>query len=187
MILIDLLIPFISIFLAEFGDKTQIAVISMSVKINNHFKLFVSVFLAFLLVDGLAIYFADLISNLIPLFWIKLISGILFIIFGLHGFFYLDKKEAKENSFFHKNPFISSFLLITFAEFGDKTQIVSGLYATIYSPILVFIGIMFALSILTLLAIYFGEFISTRFDKKLIEKLANSCFLIIGLITLALI
>lgn len=182
----DLLIPFISILLAEFGDKTQIAIFSMSSKYKKNLQIFLGSLLAFIIIDGLAIYFANEISSVIPIFWIKIISGTLFVIFGIIGFFENDKKNENENKKFKKirSPFLTSFLIILFAEFGDKSQLASSVFATIYNPLLVFIGILIALILLTIIAIIAGKILIKKFDKELIEKISNSIFLIIGILTI---
>jgi putative Ca2+/H+ antiporter (TMEM165/GDT1 family) len=186
----DLLIPLISILFAEFGDKTQIAIVSASSKYKNTYQIFLGVMLAFLIIDGFAIYFANEISNLISIFWIKIISGLLFILIGILGFFLKEenepKKNNKKNSLYKKfkTPFFSIFIIILFAEFGDKSQIMAGLFATIYNPILVLIGVLISLSILSIIAIVFGKYLLKKFDKEKVEITANLIFIFIGIITI---
>lgn len=181
--LFDLIIPFISIFLAELGDKTQIAILSMSTKTKEYYSLFFGVLFAFILVDGLAIYFGATIVKLIPMFWVKLISGSLFLFFGILG---LSSKieEADIKVKKSKQIFFSSFTLIFFAEMGDKSQIASALFASIYSPVYVFISIILALAILSYLAIFIGKMLFKKFDSNLVGKVGNYLFIVIGLITI---
>jgi len=179
----DFIIPFLTILLAEFGDKTQLAVLTMSSKTKKRLNLFFGVILAFIIVDGLAIYFGEFIVNYVDMFWIKLISGVLFLIFGLLPFI-LKEKDEKDEILNFKSPFISGFLIIFLAEMGDKSQISSAMFASIYNAWIVFFAVILALIILTVLAIYVGEFIIKKFNKKKIEFIANSVFIIIGLLTL---
>jgi len=203
--ILDILIPFISIFLAEFGDKTQIAILSLSMRYKNYYQIFFGVMFAFILIDGLAIYFAKEISIFIPILYIKLISALIFILFGLLGLIEIAKNKKNKinknkinaknknlnqsnilNNYFKKINYLfsKSFFIILFAEFGDKSQIAAGVFATIYNPIFVFFGVILALSILTLFAIIFGKYLFNKFDKDKIEKIANYIFIIIGMITL---
>lgn len=184
--LLDLIIPFISILLSEFGDKTQIAVLSMSSKTKSYFKLFMGVFFAFLIIDGVAIYFGDVIVNLIPLFWVKIISGLLFLGFGLYGLFGNEQEDEDDVKMSKKikSPFFTAFTLIFFAEIGDKSQIASALFGSLYNFWFVLFGVMLALSLLTIMAIYLGKYLLKKFDKDLIEKIANWLFVVIGCITL---
>ncbi len=188
----DLFIPLISIIIAEFGDKTQIAVVSISAKYKNFFQIFFGAMLAFIIIDGFAIYFANEISNFISILWIKIISGSIFIIFGITGFFIKEinnHKKDKNIKFFSikelKSPFFSILLIILFAEFGDKSQIMAAIFATLYNPILVLIGILIGLSLLTILAIIFGNFLLKKFNKDKIEIIANFSFILIGLVTIS--
>ncbi len=56
---------------------------------------------------------------------------------------------------------------------GDKTQITSALFAVKYSPWMVLIGVMTVLILLSIIAIYLGQFISGRIDRRLITKIAG--------------
>lgn len=69
--------------LAELGDKTQLSVFLLSSKTKEHLNLLLGVMLAFLVVDGIAILAGDWITNIIPASLIKILSGVIFIIFGV--------------------------------------------------------------------------------------------------------
>ena len=135
--------------------------------------------LAFLIVDGIAIALGSWITDLIPIRYLKIISGIIFIVLGL--LILLNKAEESGKSKNYHNPFITAFLLILLTEWGDKTQIAAALFATRYNPILVLLGTMVALFILTLIALFFGKLLSEKMPKKLINKVAGIIFIIMGL------
>jgi len=182
---LDFLIPFISILFAEFADKTQIAILSLSSKTTSYLTLFFGVMSAFIIIDGLAIYFGSYIITFFPQFWVTLISGLLFLLFGIFGFLIKEKdKIDKKISVKKKSIFFTSFILILFAELGDKSQIASAIFGVLYDPFFVFSGVIFALGLLTFLAIYFGKFLIEKFDKILIERFSNILFVSIGLVTL---
>ena len=176
----DLLIPFIVIALAEFGDKTQISLLVLSTKIEKRFHLLLGAILAFLVVDGIAILFGEWIINLVPIFYIKIASGIIFIVFGILIIFSKEDEETK-NKYYFKNPLLISFSLIFLTEWGDKTQIVAALFATQYNGLLVLIGVLAALAILSIMAIFLGRYISKKIDNKIISKIAGIVFVIIGI------
>ena len=93
-----------------------------------------------------------------------------------------DQKEAEEERGLSSgNALLSGFSLIFLSEWGDKTQIASALFATEYNPIMVFIGVMAALFILSVMAIYLGQIISQKVDRKLVSRIAGTLFLIIGI------
>ena len=109
---------------------------------------------------------------------LRIISGIVFIIFGI--IILINNKEDKAKCELNK-PFLSGFTMILVSEMGDKTQIASGLFAVKYNALMVFSGVIISLSILSLMAIYFGKFIVKRLNSRLISNLAGILFLIIGI------
>lgn len=109
----DFFIPFLAVGLAEFGDKTQLAVFCLSSKTKEYSKLLLGVMAAFLLADGLAIILGDFLTRLIPIFYIKFAAGLVFLIFGVIMLFQKDEGELVCNL---KTPFFSSFTLIFISE-----------------------------------------------------------------------
>ena len=180
MPLSDIIIPLLAVGLAEMGDKTQLSILLLSSRTREYAQLLAGVMLAFLLVDGFAILVGSWVTNVIPLHLVKLLSGAVFILFGimtLRG----DQEEEEEGSLSPRNAFVSGFSMIFLSEWGDKTQIASALFATEYDPRLVFVGVMTALLILSILAIYLGKFLASRIDRRLITKAAGIVFLLIGI------
>ena len=175
----DLIIPFIVVGLAEFGDKTQISLFILSSKYNKRMQLLFGAILAFLIVDGIAILLGEWIISIVPIYYIKIASGMIFIIFGI---LILMEKESEEveKKYYFQNPFMVSFSLIFLTEWGDKTQIAAALFATQYNGVLVLAGVLIALALLSIMAIYLGKILSDKIDNKWISKLAGVVFIIIG-------
>jgi len=134
--------------------------------------------LAFTIVDGVAILAGTWITTVIPIDYLKIISAIVFIIIGI---FMLISKDGEEKETKQRNPFFAAFLLIMLTEWGDKTQIAAAIFATRYNGLFVFIGTMTALTILSLIAIFFGKIISKRLNKKIVNKIAGIVFIILGI------
>ena len=134
--------------------------------------------LAFAIVDGVAILAGTWITTVIPIDYLKIISAIVFIIIGL---VMLISKDGEEKETKQRNPFFAAFLLIMLTEWGDKTQIAAAIFATQYNGLFVFIGTMTALTILSLIAIFFGKIISKRINKKIVNKIAGIVFIILGI------
>jgi len=176
--LYDILIPFMAIGLAELGDKTQLAVFCLASKTKKCLQLFFGVMLAFIIADGIAILLGSYITTLVPQSVIKIIAGAIFIAVGIVILLNHKKEEAKCEL---KMPFMSGFSLILISEMGDKTQIASALFAVKFNPIFVFMGVITALIILSLMAIYLGKLISEKLDKKKISVIAGSLFVLIGI------
>ena len=176
----DLIIPLLAVGLAEMGDKTQLSILLLSSRTNEYARLLLGVMLAFLLADGFAILVGSWVNEVIPAHLVKVVSGLVFILFGiliLRG----ESEDEETGSLSAKGAFISGFSMIFLSEWGDKTQIASALFATEYDPRMVFLGVMIALFALTVMAIFLGRYLSQRIDRKAITRAAGVVFLLIGL------
>lgn len=174
----DFIIPFIVVGLAELGDKTQIAVFCLASKTRKYLPLLAGVILAFIITDGLAILLGDYIANIIPINYVRIISGIIFIIFGILT---LVKNKEDESKCDLKTPFLSGFGIILVSEMGDKTQIASGLFATKYNPLMVFLGVISILITLSIMAVYLGKLVMKKLNRRIISYIAGILFILIGI------
>lgn len=175
----DIVIPFLAIAIAELGDKTQLSVLLLSSRTKKYYHIFLGVFFAFLIVDSIAIMAGSLISSLVDIAFLKPLSGIVFIIFGVY--ILLNKKAEKEEKTYDKNVFVAAFLIIFLTEWGDKTQVAAALFATQYNAVFVLLGTMLALSLLSLMAIFCGKILCERLNQKLLKKIAGIVFIVLGL------
>ena len=177
MIIKDFIIPFLSIGIAELGDKTQLAILYLASNTRKYFQLLFGVILAFIIADGLAIILGDMITRFIPLQYIKIISGTVFILFGILSLLNKNKEESESKL---KSPFFTGFVIVLVSEMGDKTQIASGLFAAKFHPALVFLGVITALTMLSVMAIYLGKSILNKLNRKLVSHIAGVLFILIG-------
>lgn len=182
--LADLLIPFITIAIAEFGDKTQLSVLLLSTRTGRHLMLLTGVMSAFLIVDGFAILLGAWLTEIVPESVLKIISGAIFLFFGITTLRDLDGDEDSRT--FDDNPFLSGFLVVFLAEWGDKTQIASAIFATQYNPWMVLGGTMLALFMLSSSAIYLGRFILGYINRRTITLVAGLIFMAMGVVILLL-
>ena len=83
MILTLLFTTFVTVFLAEMGDKTQLTTITLSSTTNKPVAVFIGSSLALILATLLGALAGGSIANLVPAFILKLLSGIVFLILGL--------------------------------------------------------------------------------------------------------
>ena len=163
------------------GDKTQLSVLILSTRTKEYFRLLLGVMLAFLLTDGLAILLGSYVGDVMPVTAVKALSGLVFILFGILIFKNGPEEEEEEAmSLSSRSAFISGFSMIFLSEWGDKTQIASAIFATEYDPHMVLAGVMIALFLLSLMAIFLGRYLSGRIDRKLLSRAAGAVFLLIG-------
>jgi putative Ca2+/H+ antiporter (TMEM165/GDT1 family) len=177
----EIIIPLLAVGLAEMGDKTQLSILLLSSKTQEYFRLLLGVMLAFLLADGIAILLGSWVTSVIPVDLVKIVSGLVFILFGLLILKGERDDDAEESNLSATRAFASGFTMIFLSEWGDKTQIASALFATEYNPKMVFIGVMIALLLLSVMAIFLGKFLSSRIDRRAITKVGGALFLLIGL------
>lgn len=74
---------FLTIFLLELGDKTQLAIITCTMVINNPIAVFVLSVLAFLVVTAITASLGVRASERIPQHKIRVVSALLFIAIGV--------------------------------------------------------------------------------------------------------
>ncbi len=177
--LADFLIPFITVGVAEFLDKSQLAIVLLATRTKHHTHLLLGIMLAFVIVDGFAVVAGATIATVVPEQAIKLISAAAFLLFG---FLLLRNKHVTLHEGRRKSAFISGFTLVFLSEWGDKTQIASAIFAANYHPGLVFAGIILALFFLTVLALYLGSTLVKKFDKNKIGKIAGLLFIALGIV-----
>ena len=92
MLLTLLFTTFITVFLAEMGDKTQLTTITLSSTTNKPLAVFIGSSVALILATILGALAGSSIANLIPAFLLKLLSGIVFFFIGIN----LLAKSRKE-------------------------------------------------------------------------------------------
>jgi Ca2+/H+ antiporter, TMEM165/GDT1 family len=74
---------FVVIFLAELGDKTQLATFSFAAGSGSKLSVFMGAACALLLTSLLAVLFGGLVSRLVPETYLKAGAGVLFIFLGI--------------------------------------------------------------------------------------------------------
>jgi Ca2+/H+ antiporter, TMEM165/GDT1 family len=70
------------IFLAEMGDKTQLAAMTMAAQTKRPWAVFIGASVALAAVSALGVIVGSVIGDYIPLLWVKRIAAIAFIAIG---------------------------------------------------------------------------------------------------------
>lgn len=73
----------VTFFLAEMGDKTQLATVALGAKFASPVWVTIGTTLGMLLADGLAVVFGEKLTEKIPMAKIRMGSAVMFAIFGL--------------------------------------------------------------------------------------------------------
>ena len=78
-----LLTTFGIIFLAEMGDKTQLAAMTMAADSKRPWAVFLGASLALAAVSGLGVLVGSVVGDYLPLVWVKRVAAIAFIVIGV--------------------------------------------------------------------------------------------------------
>ena len=176
---------FALIFAAEMGDKSQLVCMALAAK-HRPMPVVFGALVAFALLNGLAVIFGKVIANWFPEYVIALAVALLFIVFGLQALRTTvddPHEEFKEKS--GHGIFFTTFLLITLAEFGDKTQLAVVALSSTSSPMGVWLGATLALGMTSALGVLAGRRLLQRIPLELLHKIGGIIFLMLAIAALA--
>jgi Ca2+/H+ antiporter, TMEM165/GDT1 family len=78
-----LLTTFGIIFLAEMGDKTQLAAMTMAAQTKRPWAVFIGASLALAAVSAIGVLVGGVVGQYVPLEWVKRVAAVLFILIGV--------------------------------------------------------------------------------------------------------
>ncbi|MBI5036925.1 TMEM165/GDT1 family protein [Candidatus Micrarchaeota archaeon] len=171
-------------FLAELGDKTQLAVLALSAKNRQRWRVLSGAVAALGFATLLAVLVGNAISGFVGQNTLKTIASLAFIGFGAYT--WLSKGEKEEKIKTGKSALISSFVLIFLMELGDKTQLANLVLASTSDAYGVFVGAFAALALLTAGAVFLGKKLGEKFDRTVVRKASVIVFVLVGLAMLFL-
>lgn len=115
----------ILITLAELGDKTQILALALACR-YTWWKVLAGIFVATLAIHLLSTLAGQLVGSLIPRFWLSMLTGVLFVGFGVWTLRGEDEgDEGAEGAAGRFGPIVTVAIAFFLAELGDKTQIMT--------------------------------------------------------------
>lgn len=178
------------IFLAELGDKTQLTAMALALRYPWQ-RIFVGIAAAFFVLNLAAVAVGKLLFLLLPVFWVTLVSALLFLYFGHSTLRHACDSENDEDG---PPPTAATavrtaFIMIFMAELGDKTQLVTASQAASHSDSLSGMGMVFCASTLalwcvSLLGIFAGKQLVRIIPLCWIHRTAGFMFLVFGVATL---
>lgn len=86
---------FAAVFLAEMGDKTQIATMSLSAASSSRWSVFAGSALALVATSAIAVLLGGVVGRYVPAVWVKRAAGAVFIVLGV---FYLASTFVQTDS-----------------------------------------------------------------------------------------
>ncbi|MFC6726151.1 TMEM165/GDT1 family protein [Halobium palmae] len=211
-----LLAAFLANLLATFGDKGQLVVVTLASRYDAK-RVFAGAMAAFCAWSAVEVLLGRWITRTIPEGVMTLLTGGLFVLFGLwtlysaYRHFSTDGELSPESvatggglgmgltgrllpdSLLARvggyGGVLTSFVFIVFAEFGDKTQLLTINLAATFpdAPVAVFVGVVAALGLRTGVDAVIGEQAERWIPTKWIELGAAIVFVAFGLFVLKLI
>ena len=176
------LTAFILIGLAEIGDKSQLVCMTLAAR-HRHWPVLAGAAAAFLVLNALAVVFGAGLAAWIPE---QVTAAAVALLFGAFGVHLLLAQGGDDDGEVIERPgrgiFITTFLLILVAEFGDKTQIaVAGLAGTT-APLPVWIGASAALVLVSALGVWAGRTVPQRLPLHWLHRMGGGIFLVFALV-----
>jgi Ca2+/H+ antiporter, TMEM165/GDT1 family len=166
---------------AEIGDKSQLVCMTLASR-HRAMPVMLGAVGAFAFLNTLAVVFGVAIANWLPEYIVAATVALLFAGFGLHALRAEEDDDAdeeiKEKS--GHSIFFTTFLLITVAEFGDKTQLAVVALSSTALPLAVWLGSTTALASTSALGVWAGRTILQKVPLTLLHKISGSIFLVLS-------
>jgi len=74
---------FATVFLAELGDKTQLATLTFAAEGKSRWAVFFGAAAALVTTSAIAVLAGEAVSRVVPVLWLKRVAGAAFIAIGL--------------------------------------------------------------------------------------------------------
>ena len=172
------------IVIAEMGDKSQIVSMTLAARYRP-WPVLLGAIVAFAFLNILAVVFGSAAAHWLPEKVVLTIVGVLFLLFGLHALRNASgQDEALPEIRGSRSLFLSTLLLMTLAEFGDKTQIAVAGLASTSDPVAVWLGATLALTATSALGVLAGRTIMQRISVRQLHRLSGGLFIMLGVLAL---
>ena len=73
---------FLLVFIAELGDKTQLATLSLAASASSKWAVFLGAALALVVTSAIAVLLGDAVARFVPAVWVRRAAGLAFVVLG---------------------------------------------------------------------------------------------------------
>jgi putative Ca2+/H+ antiporter (TMEM165/GDT1 family) len=186
------------VFVAELGDKTQLAVVTQTCKHRKPWAVFLGASIALVAVTAIGAIGGQILGQFIPERVLRIVAALAFIVMGgliIREAIKATKKASEDacdcveemdctpTSAWDWKAFRSTFGLLFVAELGDKTQLavlsLAGKRGDVWS---VFVGGALALTLVTALGVAGGQGLCKLIPERLLLWISAIAFIVMGIL-----
>lgn len=165
---------------AEIGDKSQLVCMALAAR-HRALPVFLGALTAFIILNTLAVSFGAAISSWVPKYIVAGTVTLLFTTFGIHALAIKTKEEDIEITEKSSHGiYLSTLLLITVAEFGDKTQLAVVALSSTSLAGAVWLGATVALAGTSALGVLAGRAVLQTLSLTLLSRISGIIFLVLA-------
>ncbi|WP_262927195.1 TMEM165/GDT1 family protein [Phytohalomonas tamaricis] len=180
-----LFVSFGSVALAELGDKTQLLALLLAVRFQRPWPIFWAILLSSLLNHAVSAWLGGALASFIDPYTMNIFTGFAFVAIGLWMLKPDDDPEFDQSKLKY-GVFMTSFVLFSLAELGDKTQFATILLgARFHDFIKVALGSTLGMMVANTPVLWLGCRFSCRLPMRPIHIASTLLFISLGGWTLA--
>lgn len=180
---------FVTIFIAEMGDKTQLLLVAMAGRYKIP-HILAGTWLATVVLNLLAVGVGAALGNYLDMRIIKAVAGLAFFWFAYGAVSGEDEEEEEKEMKHSLGPVAAIFCSFFIGELGDKTQL-SGItlaanYAShhVMNAVYVFLGCTLGLILADLLGLVVGVVLKSKMPTGVLNKVSFCIFAVFGVLSI---
>ena len=168
---------FALIVTAEIGDKSQLVCMTLAAR-HRGWPIWWGAVVSFALLNGLAVVFGLALASALPRYLSAALVSLLFLLFGFHALRAGRDEDAPDAPPpTNHGLFLTTFLLITVAEFGDKTQLAVVALSSLHAAFAVWLGATLALAFTSALGVWAGRALLQKLPLVWLHRFSGVVFL----------
>lgn len=172
---------FILVFIAEFGDKSQLVCMTLAARYRP-WPVLLGAIVAFSFLNLLGVTVGAVAARWLPEWLVLAAVCLLFLLFGIQSLRENSEDDTDGNdNKVGRHVLFSVVLLIFLAEFGDKTQIAVAGLAGVEAALGVWIGSTLALSATTLMGVLVGRVLLQYVSIRRVHQVSGVLFILFAL------
>ena len=193
------LVTFLTVFVAEMGDKTQLATLLLSAQSQSPWAIFFGSASALVTASLLSVLLGGWLGQVIPAAWVEWAAGVGFLMIGVYVLWrewqsarleqrnVVNRENGSPASSFSLQQIANRAALVSFAsillaEMGDKTQLATLLLSARSQDLtVIFCGAAAALISTSFLGVWAGAWVAQLIPPRWMRTLAGVGFVLIGL------